>query len=169
MIVFVLIFSFLLQGILSLYLPFDGNTFHIFSYNFVLIALIVLYPIFYKKRQVKWYYGVCILYGFIYDLVYTNTLVIDSLLFFMIGLFVKTLYLKLADNVLNLFLIVFISNFVYDAVFYLLLVLFNDLSFYALDLVYRCVGSILLNFLYSFLLYKLVSKYKDKIKPSIYT
>lgn len=169
MILFILIFSFLLQGILSLYLPFDGNTFHLFSYNFVLIALVIVYPIFYKKKQVIGYYILCIVYGLIYDLVYTNTLVIDSLLFLMVGLFIKTIYIKLADNTLNLFAIVFMSNVIYDSVFYLLLVLFNNIPFYGLDLIYRCVGSILLNLTYSFLLYKLVSKYKENIKSSIYT
>ncbi len=166
--IFVLLFSFLLQGILSLYFPFATNRFSFFSYNFIVTSLVIIYPIFSKKKKITLYYVICMVYGLFFDLVYTNTLMIDSLLFLLVGILVKNLYSKFSDTTLNLFLIVCISNTLYDIFFYLLLVLFKNIQFYPLDLVYKIIGSIFINLLYSVLFYKIVSRYKEKIKPSIY-
>lgn len=164
----ILTFSFLLQGILSLYLPFSTNPFSLLHSDLCILALIFIYPIFYKKRKIKKYYVICVLYGLLFDLLYTNTLVIDSLLFLMVGLLTRFLYLKLSDNFINSFLIVFLTTSMYNLFFYFLLLLFKNIHFYFFVFVYKCIGSILLNFIYSFILYIIVSKYKEKIKPSIY-
>lgn len=163
-----LIISLLLQGILSLYLPFISNQFTFLSYNFIITSLVLIYPIYYKKKKISWYYGICIFYGLFFDLLYTNTLVIDSLLFLLIGMLVNILYVKFKENFFNQFIIILLSQITYDLLFYLLLVLFRGISFSVLFLLYQFINTIILNFIYSFLWYIIVSKYKEKIKPSIY-
>ena len=160
-----LFISLLLQGMLSLYLPFTSNHFTFLSYNFIIITLVLIYPIYHKKRQISLYYIICILYGLLFDLLYTNALVIDSLLFLFIGMFVKMLYVKFSENFLNLFFIIVLSQLLYDILFYLLLVLFRGISFSLWPLLYQFVNCVFLNLIYSFIWYNIVAKYKEKIKP----
>lgn len=167
MIPVLLIFSFFLQGILSLYLPFH-HALHFFSCNLFIVTLVLIYPILNKKKRVTLYYGICILYGLLFDLVYTNTLIIDSLLFLLVGFLIKSMYLKLKDNVGSLFIVIFISNLVYDISFYFLLLLFKNIQFYSLDIFYRIANSIIFNFLYGIILFVLLIGYKKRIKISIY-
>lgn len=167
MILFLLIFSFFLQGILSLYLPFH-HALHFLSFNFLIVTLVLIYPILQKKKKITFYYIICIVYGFFFDLVYTNTLVIDSLLFLLIGFIVKSMYLKLKDNIGSLFIVILISNYLYDLIFYLLLLLFKNVQFYPLDLFYKFLNSIILNLIYAIVLFIATSRYKKAIKISIY-
>ncbi len=166
--IFLLVFSFLLQGILSLYLPFHFNQLYFLSYHFLVVVLVILYPIYYKKKKITMYYIICILYGLLFDFVYTNTLMIDSILFLVIGIVARFFYLKLDDNLFNLFFILLSSIFLYDTLFYLLMVLFANIPFHPFDLFYKFIHSILLNLIYGFIIYAFITKYKKKIKTSIY-
>ena len=99
------IFTFFLQGLFSLLLPFSLSSLSFLSCDFVLITLIFVGICFIRKTEKTRYYIFSILYGFCYDLVYTNVLVIDSVLFLLVALFVVWFYDKFENNYLNLIFI----------------------------------------------------------------
>ena len=67
-----------LQGVLSNYLPFYINNLSFLSINLPIISLIITYTILERKKQINLFYLICFIYGIIYDLLFTNTLILHS-------------------------------------------------------------------------------------------
>ncbi len=158
----VFVISFILEGILSLYLPFISNDLNIYYPSFVLLSIIVLYPIFRNRKKLSLYYIIIVLIGILYDLVYTDTLFVHGLLFFISGLIINKYYSRLSYNDYNfLFLCILIIS-VYNLLFYLLLVLFSNSHFSFYNLFYKLLHSYFFNLLYGYILYKSLSKYRKR-------
>ena len=156
--------SFVLEGILSLYIPFSLNDLNIYYPSLVLVSLVICYPIFKQKKKVNKYYVIIAIIGLLYDLVYTDILFLHSLLFLISGLIIDKYYSKFDINnyMFLLLCILVISN--YNIVYYMLLVVFQriDLSFY--NLIYKIINSYFFNLLYGYILYILLSKYRNKLR-----
>lgn len=159
----IFIISFILEGILSLYLPFSINDLNIYYPSLVLVSIIVLYPIFKNKRKINLYYIIIIIIGLLYDLVYTDTLLVNSLLFFISVLIIDKYYSKFDDKDYNFLLLCIIVITNYNLVYYLLVLLFTKIDFNIYTLLYKIVHSYFINLLYGYILYNLLSKYR-KVK-----
>ncbi len=168
MIYLILSLGLVLQGVLSNYLPFYINNLSFLSINLPIISLIITYTILERKKQINLFYLICFIYGIIYDLLFTNTLILHSLLFIILGFLNNLIYKKLEDKFLNFLLIIIINIFLYDILLYLLLILFKEINFNILSLVYKLYNSIFLNIIYGITIYLLTYKYRNKLKTSIY-
>ena len=158
-----LIISIFLQGYLSLLLSYQ---FHFFL---PLVFIISIYPIYLKKNQVNKFYFICIIYGLIIDLIYTNTLVVNSLLFFIIGLFISWFYYRFSDNYFNILLVTLSSILIYIFLLNILYVLFAAIQFSIYSLFIQYLHSIIINILYVSILYFVFKPYKKRIYASIYS
>lgn len=156
----VFIISFVLEGIASLYLPFLINDLNIYYPSFVLIAIIVLYPIFKNRKKINLFYISILFIGMFYDLVYTDTFLVHSFLFFISGIVVAKYYSRLGYNDYNFLLLCILVITIYNVVFYLLLVLFTDIPFQIYTLLYKLIHSYFLNLFYGYILYRCLSKYR---------
>lgn len=153
--IIILIISFLLEGVLSNYLP------HFLSPLFTLTSLIIIHSLLDDNEK---YYKYAFLIGFVYDLFYTDTIIFHALIFLFMAFIISKLNLVLSDNYVNLILITILLIAIYRVVTYLLLVLVSTMSFSLYSLIFSILNSIIINVIYSVILFFILKRLKPKYK-----
>lgn len=151
---FLLIFSFLLEGLISNYVASSFTNLNLFSTLYTLVALVVIYPYFYNEKK---YYILLIIFGFLIDIVYTNTFMLNIFVFLAISLVVKFLNFILPDNILMLNIMTICSVMLYHILSYVILTVINYNTYPLSLLLNICMNSIIMTVIYTSLFY-LVSK-----------
>lgn len=152
--ILIIISSFILDIILSNVLPFMKGDLSIFTSLFVPITIYLIYP-FYKNQELRYYIESFII-GIIYDLVFTNLLFFDGVIFLIISLVSVKIYKNFIvdkyKNIMYVFLIIILYEFLVASIF----LIFNlvPISFY--DFVYKISHTLLINVVYGFLLYEII-------------
>lgn len=156
------LFSFFLDGIVSLFL--DKNS--IFIPLFTLMSLIVSYPLIKNKRKII---IISTTLGLLYDIVYTQTLFTNTIIFFVIGLIVLSIFKYIKYNTFNSVIACFLIIISYRILSYISFFAFNDVEL-NLSLIFKSIySSILINLVYifTFNLFYYLLKIEDK-KPDKY-
>ena len=154
--IIIVVISFLLDGILSNFLPYMTNDLSLLTPYFTIVSLIIICP-FFKKERNKYYILVGIT-GFLYDLFYTNLLFANTIFFLLLALIIDYLYKKLESNLLtNLFFIILIIM-IYHLIYSLSLLIFNVVPININNILYLIGNSLILNIFYGEILY-LICKY----------
>lgn len=152
--ILIIISSFILDIILSNFLPFMKGDLSIFTSLFVPITIYLIYP-FYKNQELKYYIESFII-GIIYDLIFTNLLFFDGVIFLIISLVSVKIYKNFIvdkyKNIMYVFLIIILYEFLVASIF----LIFNlvPISFY--DFIYKISHTLLINVVYGFLLYEII-------------
>ena len=152
--ILIIISSFILDIILSNVLPFMKGDLSIFTSLFVPITIYLIYP-FYKNQELKYYIESFII-GIIYDLIFTNLLFFDGVIFLIISLVSVKIYKNFIvdkyKNIMYVFLIIILYEFLVVSIF----LIFNlvPISFY--DFIYKILHTLLINVVYGFLLYEII-------------
>ncbi len=155
----IIICSFLLEGVMSNFVPLNGFLAPLFT----LVSLIIIYPLFDDSLN---YYKYVFITGLAYDLIYTNTIVFHALIFCFMAFLLKRVNLVLSDNYFNVLITIAICILVYRTLTYGLLVLVSSASFSLVTLIFSILKSLIINLLYGLLLFYIVKKFpkKDKYK-----
>ena len=152
--ILIIISSFILDIILSNVLPFMKGDLSIFTSLFVPITIYLIYP-FYKNQKLKYYIESFII-GIIYDLIFTNLLFFDGVIFLIISLVSVKIYKNFIvdkyKNIMYVFLIIILYEFLVASIF--LIFNFVPISFY--DFIYKISHTLLINVVYGFLLYEII-------------
>ena len=152
-------FSFFLDGIMSIYVNTNILSPSYFRTIFTIIAFTI--AIDYFDNQKKYLY-LLLIFGFLFDIVYTNTFLLNIVIFLIIYLF-----LKIIDNIIpnNLFMInlkAIISIHIYYIFTYLML-MFADTYYPAKLLGLILIRSIIATIIYTTISYITFKKiYKNK-------
>ena len=152
--ILIIISSFILDIILSNVLPFMKGDLSIFTSLFVPITIYLIYP-FYKNKELRYYIESFII-GIIYDLIFTNLLFFDGVIFLIISLVSVKIYKNFIvdkyKNIMYVFLIIILYEFLVASIF----LIFNlvPISFY--DFIYKISHTLLINVVYGFLLYEII-------------
>lgn len=146
MILIILLFSFYLEGILSI----------IININFLLplttlVSLIIIYPYLFGNRKI--YYLICFITGILYDISYTNTLFLNAFTFLLLGFIISFIYLY--SNTLKLIIITIIIIVLYRFIIYGILVFIDYTSFNIMILLRSILYSLLFNIIYILLMFKI--------------
>lgn len=157
----ILIVSFILQGILSNFINIDTN---IFNLLLPIVALIIIYPYFRKNNRKYFIYAG--IYGFLYDLIYTDTFILYAGLFIIIGFIISLLNVIFSNNIINIGFITTIVIIIYRVITYSILVTVNYLNFDIGILIESIYSSLLLNIIYAIIIYFISDKlsYKYRIQ-----
>ena len=158
----IMIVSLLLDGLLSNYLPYLANNLSIFTPLLTVISVFIIFP-FYRKDTKKYLITVFIL-GFIYDMLYTNLLFFNAVLFFILAFINMKIQKRVTANPFSLCIESIIMIVVYESLTGILLFTFNmvPISFY--KVYYKIIHSLLLNIIYTELLYFIVKSLPKKYK-----
>lgn len=116
-------FSLILEGAFSNFI----SIYSFFSPLFVLMTLIIIYPFLLNKKIA--YYKYCFFTGVLYDMVYTDTIIVHGLLFLIIGFCITKINLILANNHINVIVMAIIVIFLYRTILYCLLILTGNVNF----------------------------------------
>ena len=152
----VTVLSFLLEGIVS---NIVGITSTWLVPLFSIVSLIIIYP--YFNHEEGNFLKVCFAVGLFYDLVYTDTLVINACIFTLIGFFIRWLNSWMSNHAISVLFITFLTIFVYRILMYLILIVVGFLPFDLNTLVTSITSSLLLNLIYSEVLY-LITDFMSK-------
>jgi len=158
----VLLISFFLDGLLSIY---QGHTFfHILAIRpmFTIVALVLIYPFLIKDRYR--YFRLCAFTGLAYDLIYTNTLVLNVLMFVLLGLIIEHLYSFFSDTLLNSLFINIIVITLYHVLTFFVLALIGYISFSVATLSSGLFSMIITNTVFFVLVYSSIQTLRDKRK-----
>ena len=154
MIVFILI-SFFLESIVSNYINYSS----IFIPLFTLTSIVFSVSYFQLEKE---YFKICILFGFLYDITFSNTLFINSILFLIIGFITKIINYYLPNNILNNIISLIINIIFYRISIYLICVLANILDFNLLYLFKSIYSSLIINIIYIVFIYIILNLRKNK-------
>lgn len=150
----IIISSFILDIILSNVLPFMKGDLSIFTSLFVPITIYLIYP-FYKNQELKYYIESFII-GIIYDLIFTNLLFFDGVIFLIISLVSVKIYKNFIvdkyKNIMYVFLIIILYEFLVASIF----LIFNLVPICFYDFIYKISHTLLINVVYGFLLYEII-------------
>lgn len=152
----IVILSFYLDSISSNLLCFSNLFYPLFS----LLSLVIVYR-YYKKRYLKKYYITSLILGLFYDLVYTNTLFLNTIIFFLLAILIHLLYDLLTNNFYNTILISLFLIICYRLFTYLILLFTGYITLHIEVFFASIYCSILVNLIYLVLFYlgtKIISK-----------
>lgn len=153
-----LIVSFLLDGILSRYLPIHG----FFTPLFTLISLITVYPLFNGDKTS--YYKYAFVMGLAYDLLYTDTIIVHAFLFLVMAFIITKMIIVLSDNYINLTITSIICIIIYRFLEYGLLLMTGNMVWNFSYLLASVYNSLILNIIYSVLSSMIISFISMKLK-----
>ena len=161
----IVVISLFLDGILTNYLPYLVNDLSLFTSLLTLISIFIIYP-FHRKEEKK-YFIILFILGIIYDLLYTNLLFFNAVLFVGIGLLTKFIYKKFEINTLKLLMYLPLIVIAYETATALILLTFNIVPITFYRVFYKISHSLILNIIYGellFLIIKVLPKRWKKIK-----
>lgn len=153
----ILIISFLLEGVVSNFVPVNG----FFAPLFTLTALIIIYPLFDDNFD---YYKYAFITGLAYDLFYTDTIIFHAIVFCFMAFLITRMNIVLSDNYVNVLIIIAMCILVYRFFTYCLLVLVSSITFDILALIFSVLKSLILNLIYSAIVFFVVKKFQKKYK-----
>ena len=156
----IIIISIYLDGFLSLFLPYIPHDLSFFTPMFTLVSLILIYPL-YKKKEKK-YYIISFIIGFIYDLLYTNLLFYNAVIFLLFGFIIKKVYdnFDITNFIISLYIIVLITS--YEIINGLLICLLVPVT--PIDVLYKITHSLLLNIIYGEVIFLIIRLLPYKYK-----
>ncbi len=160
--IIILFISTYLDGFLTLFLPYMKNSLTLFTPMFTLVSIFIVFPL-YRKKEKQYLITVGLL-GFIYDLLYTNLLFYDAIIYFLLGLITIKVYKRFDVCHIKVSLYVIILLIIYEFVFSVFIALFNLVPITIYDIYYKIIHSLLLNVIYAEFLYTVIKKIPNKYK-----
>ena len=160
--IIILAISIYLDGFLTLFLPFLPGGLSIFTPMLTIVSIFIIYPLY--RKQEKKYFTILFIVGIIYDLLYTNLLFYDSIIFIFLGLIIRKIYKDFTVEHIKLSIHIIILIVVYELLFSFFIIVFNLVPLTITKVAYKITHSILLNIIYGELLYTIISKLPNKYK-----
>lgn len=160
--IIIIIISLLLDGLLTNILPYLVQDLSLFTPLLTLVTLFIIYP-FYRKKE-KQYLITTFIIGMVYDLFYTNLLFFNSILFLIIGLMSSYINKKLEVNCIRLILYILIIIVTYESLTGLILFIYNIVPVTIPKVIYKITHSIVLNVIYTELVYLIIKIIPNRFK-----
>lgn len=158
MIASICIISLLLQSVLSNFLSTPSTFLHpLFSIS----AIILIYPYFKNKN---YYFLVSFMYGICYDILFSEMLFINSLLFLLLAIIINILNSLWNNNLINAILFQIICIFFYQTTMYFLVSIITNIKWNSMVCFSLILNSLLANIIYIIIGYLLVEKISEKLK-----
>ena len=149
------IISFLLDGIISNILPFNLVDPSYFKTIYSIISLVIIYNYFDNHKK---YLTILITLGVFFDIIYTNTFILNIIVFIIIYIVLSNLDYIITTNIftINLKSIVCISTYHISTYIILLLANYNNYSIKLLGLI--LIRSIIMTIIYTTISYLIMDK-----------
>ena len=160
------IISFLLDGLLSNHIDTNIINPSYFLTIYTLVSLTIIYNYFENDKK---YLYILIIVGILFDIVYTNTLLLNVFIFLVIYLFIKSINYYIPNNLFTINIKSLIAITIYHILTYILLLMANYYHYSLKFLGIILSRSIIMTIIYtsiSYLIFKKIffKKYDKKIK-----
>lgn len=158
----ILLISIVLDGILSNFLPFLINDLSLFTTMLTVIAIFMIYP-FFRKKEKKYFITIFIV-GMIYDLLYTNLVFFNGVLFLIIGFISLEIYKNFEISYLKLIIYLILIISAYEILTGIILLVFNMVPVTLYKVLYKITHSLILNIIYGELIYLIINLIPKKYR-----
>ena len=158
----ILILSLYLDGLLTNLFPYLPNDLSLFTPMLTLVGIYLIYPLFRKKE--KNYFITIFIAGMIYDLLYTNLLFLDGLIFLLFGYIIQFIYKNLDVCHIKISIHIIFLIILYESIMAILILIFSLVPITLDSYIYKIKHSILLNILYGEVLLFLIRLLPKKLK-----
>ena len=160
------IISFLLDGLISNYVSINIINPSYLRTIYTIVPLVIAYNYFDNDTK---YLKILLVLGILFDIVYTNTFLLNIIIFLMIYLIIKKINLFIPNNILTINIKALLSLTVYHVLSYLILLLANYHHYPINILLLILSRSIIMTIIYTTISYLLLKKiyfkfYDKKIK-----
>lgn len=160
------IISFLLDSLLSNYISPSITSMSIFNTIYTIIAIILIYNYFDNDKK---YLKIIIPLSILFDIVYTNTFMINIILFIIIYIIFKQLNYYIPNNLFTINIKTILGIIIYNILSYIIILLFNVNNYPITILLTIIYKSIIMTIIYTSISYILLNKiyykfYDKKIK-----
>lgn len=160
--IIIIIVSMYLDGLLTNILPYLTNDLSLFTPMLTIVSLILIYP-FYRKKE-KQYFITIFVVGLIYDLLYTNLLFFDGLVFLLFGLIIRFIYNNLDVSHIKMSLYILFFIVFYEVIMTVFILIFDLVPITLQEVLYKISHSLLLNILYGELVLGIIRLLPQKYK-----
>lgn len=117
-----------------------------FTTIYIIIAFGIIYPYFGNEKK---YYILLIIFGFLFDILYTGTFILNVVLFLVLGMLIKMLNSVFPANVFTTNIISFINIVLYHVLSFIILSLVSGIKYDFMLLINIIIHSIFMTFIYS--------------------
>lgn len=156
-----LIISFILENVMASIFPTTLGSVSYFTTIYTIIALVVIYPYFANEKK---YYILVIIFGALFDILYTSTLLINVVFFILIAVIIKVLNTIMSDNIFTTNVISVISIIIYHVLSFVILNLETSQT-YSLILLGRIIThSIFMTIIYTTISYVIIKLIYNKLE-----
>lgn len=149
----IIIISIFLDGLLSLYKGFSLLNIISIKTMFTITSLVLIGTTY--RKQKKDYYKICFIVGIIYDLLFTNTLILNMFLLPLFAFIILKLYSFFQDNLINATIINTIILLLYHLITFIILVIVGYLPFNLSILLSDIASILIINNFYLIIMYSL--------------
>lgn len=156
-----LIFSLILQGIMTNYLGYTYETLSFLSTFYVLINLLVIRPYFENEKK---YFLFVVIFGILIDIAYTNTFLLNTCLILIVYYFSKTFHFFFPYNFITLNISNLFALFLYHILTFLFLTVLKYDGYHLSMLIKILTHSVFMTILYTSFLYYLFSGIQKKFE-----
>ncbi len=156
------ILSFIFDGIFSLLVEKNSLLISLFS----LTSLVVIYPFIIKKHKLIYF---AFLLGFCYDIIYTQTPLLYTILFVILSLIILLYFRFIPYNIISSLICTTIIIFMYRIISYTCVILINDYKF-SWDIVFKSFYSSIISNVVYLIIFSIILKlyYNRKGKKKSY-
>lgn len=158
----ILLISIILDGILTNYLPYLVNDLSLFTPLLTVVSIFILYPL-NRKKETKFFILMFIV-GIIYDLLYTNLLFLNGLLFVLIAFISKIIYKNFETSYFKLIIYTILIIVIYESLYAGILFIYRVVPITIYKLFYKISHTLILNIIYTELLYFIIKHLPKKYK-----
>lgn len=155
--IIVTVISFFLESIVSNFVSINSD---LFLPLFTIVSFVIIYP--YLKKERANYYKIAAVLGLFYDIVYTDTLILNLFLFVMTAYFITKMNYILSNNYFNVALMTVLAIAFYRSISFFVLVIIGYLPFSWFSLFRGITTSLLLNVIYVVVLYGITDFFSHK-------
>ena len=154
-IVLYLIFYFILDGLVSNYLGFELLNLSYFKTIYIVVALVITYNYFNTPKK---YLYIILLTGALFDIVYTNTFMLNIIIFLLIYYILTKLDYLIPNNLLTINLKSLVAIYSYHITTYIILLLTHYNSYTIKILLNILLRSSLMTIIYTTISYLLIKR-----------
>lgn len=154
-IIIYLIISFLLDSIISLYIPASLTTLSYFKTIYILVSLVVIFNYFENSKK---YLIIAIILGALFDTVYTNTFLLNIVIFIVVYFLLTELDYIIPNNLFTINIKSLSALYTYHILTYIILLLTHYNSYSFSILLNILMKSTIMTIIYTTISYLLIKK-----------
>lgn len=145
-----LVVSFLLEGIMSNIFPSTLSNISYFTTIYIIISFAIIYPYFDNDKK---FFILIFIFGILFDILYTSTIFVNTLIFIIIGIVIKILYNVLPENVFMTNIISYIGIIIYHILSFIILMITGYMDYSIILLFNIIIHSIFMTIIYTSISY----------------